>query len=125
MTPWEDMELFRHVLVTDCFVLSWAEHDGSLTFEVEASLWPGHPLYSKPPKTDWTCYRKATLRFPGVRRIEGLRTMAETPSTTDPDDSIDYGSFHGLHLADDGRYHLSGDFGEVTIESDPLVFEIH
>ena len=124
MTTWEDMEPFRHVLVTDCFVLSWAERDGSLVFEVEASLWPCHPLYTKPPKTDWTCYRKATLRFPKVRRIEGLRAMAETPSTTDPDGSVDYGSFHGLHQADDGHYHLSGEFGEVTIESDPLVFEV-
>lgn len=124
MRSWEEMAAFRHVLVTDCFVLSWAQRDGGIVFEILASLWPGHPLYAPPPPADWTCYREATLRFPNAARVDGLRSMAETPCSTDPDGSVDYGSIDSLWQADDGSYRLDGDFGDVTIESEAPTLEV-
>lgn len=123
MLNWPDMREFRHVDLNDTFVLSWAVTDDALVFTVEASLWPGHPLYTTPPKADWTCYRKASLSFPGLTQVEGLCSMAESASTTDPDGSIDYGTIDALQKNDDGSYHVSGDFGKVTIYSDALDFD--
>jgi hypothetical protein len=122
MLNWPDMPEFQHVEITDCFVLSWGETDGDLVFTVEASLWPGHPRYTTPPKTQWTCYRKATLRFPGLKHVEGLLPMPKTQSATDPDGSVDYGTIDSLWREDDDSYRLYGDFGEVTIHSDALEF---
>ncbi|MGF1630271.1 MAG: hypothetical protein ACFCUT_12435 [Kiloniellaceae bacterium] len=124
MLNWTDMPAFRHVDLNDSFVLSWKEDGGTLVFEIEASLWPGHPRYTTPPKTDWTCYRKAALIFPRARRVEGMPPMATAPSTTDPDGTIDYGTIDTLQRHEDGSYLLIGDFGEVTIHSEALTFEI-
>src|SRR3546814_646704 len=124
MLNWPDMEIFRSVSLTDSCVLSWRQVDGSLIFEIEASLWPGHPHYAEPPKSDWTCYRRATLTFPQASLVEGLRSMAEAPSTTDPDGSVDYGTIDTLHRNEDGSYLLTGDFGEITIHSEALTFDI-
>jgi hypothetical protein len=124
MLNWPDMEIFRGVSLTDSCVLSWRQVDGSLIFEIEASLWPGHPRYAEPPKGDWTCYRLAILTFPQASLVEGLRAMAEAPSTTDPDGSVDYGTIDTLLRNEDGSYLLIGDFGEVTIHSGALTFEI-
>lgn len=124
MLNWSDMEIFRSVDLTDSWVLSWRQVDGNLVFEVDASLWPGHPRYAEPPKGDWTCYRSATLTFPRARHVEGLRSMATTQSSTDPDGSVDYGSIDTLCRNEDGSYLLIGDFGEVTIRSDELRFDV-
>ena len=38
MLHWQDMKEFQHVDLIDSCVLSWRQHDGSLVFEIEASL---------------------------------------------------------------------------------------
>jgi len=88
MVDWYDMEEFRGVDLNDSWVLSWEETEDNLVFQIEASLWPGHPKYTEPPKSDWTCYRT-------------------------------------LQRNDDGSFLLCGDFGEVTIESGELVFQVN
>lgn len=124
MVDWWDMEEFQGVDLNDSWVLSWEETEDNLVFQIEASLWPGHPKYRKPPKSDWTCYRKATLSFPQKRRADGLLPMFKVRSNTNPDGSIDYDYIDTLQRNDDGSFLLCGDFAELTIESDELVFHV-
>ena len=124
MVDWFDMEEFQGVDLNDSWVLSWKETEDDLVFQVEASLWPGHPKYAEPPKSDWTCYKKATLSFPLKKRVDGLRPMSEVSYSTDADGSIDYGNIYMLQRNGDGSYRLCGNFGDVIIESDNLIFRL-
>lgn len=118
------MNEFRGVDLEDSSVLSWYDAEHALVFQIEASLWPGHPDYVEPPESDWTCYKKATLSFPAVERVDGLRQMYEVTPTADPDGSIDYGCIDALQRNKDGSYLLCGNFGDVTIECDGLIFRL-
>jgi hypothetical protein len=114
---WRDMQEFVGVDLEDSFVLGW-QHDHAgrrVIFELEASLWPPHPLYETPAQDRHTCYRRGRLVFDDVLRLAGLRTVVEAKSTTDPDGTVDYGNIEGL-CYEDGVYRFSGDIGEVECE---------
>ncbi len=106
--------MFEGVLITDTFVLGWYREADRLVFDVEASLWPGHPAYEPPRPGEWACYKLARIVFDGVRVVEGLSDMERVKSHIDPDGSRDYGSFDEL-VAEPGGYHVAGEFGVVRI----------
>jgi hypothetical protein len=124
MVDWRNMAEIQGVDLNDSWVLSWAETEDELVFQIEASLLPGHVEYTEPREGEWTCYKRATLSFIGKKRADGLRPMAEVSPTTDPDGSVDYGCIDALQRNDDGSYLLCGDFGDVTIESDGLTLHL-
>jgi len=120
---WTQIELFKGIDLNDSFVLSWAHEDDLLHFELEASIWPESEHYSKPENGEYTCYRKATLKFTNVQSINGLIPIESAPSTTDPDGSTDYGNIDTLRQTENG-FKLSGDFGSVDIMGGELRFEV-
>lgn len=120
---WQDLPEFQFVDLTDSCVLSWEQSGGDLVFDVEASLWPGHLHYQAPRPNEWTCYKRARLIFPRAVRVDGLLSMNEATSSTDPDGTVDYDCIDFLEQNDSG-YRLVGEFGEVTIKSDQLRFEV-
>jgi hypothetical protein len=121
---WSKIDIFRGIDLTDSFVLSWSHDGNELTFELEASIWPDSEYYSKPQNGEYTCYRKAALKFTGVQSINGLKSINLVPSTTDPDGSTDYGNIEALSQTETG-FNLSGDFGSVNIVGGELCFEVH
>lgn len=121
---WNQIELFKGIDLNDSFVLSWAHEDNQLSFELEASIWSESKHYSKPQNGEYTCYRKATLKFTKVQSINGLKSIRLVPSTTDPDGSTDYGNIETLSQTESG-FNLSGDFGSVNIIGGELLFEVH
>ncbi len=121
---WSKIDIFRGIDLTDSFVLSWSHDGNELTFELEASIWPDSEYYSKPQNGEYTCYRKAALKFTGVQSINGLKSINLVPSTTDPDGSTDYGNIDALSQTETG-FNLSGDFGSVNIVGGELCFEVH
>jgi len=121
---WSKIDIFRGIDLTDSFVLSWSHDGNELTFELEASIWPDSEYYSKPHNGEYTCYRKAALKFTGVQSINGLKSINLVSSTTDPDGSTDYGNIDALSQTETG-FNLSGDFGSVNIVGGELCFEVH
>jgi hypothetical protein len=121
---WTEIELYKEIDLTDSFVMDWCFESDRLSFELEASIWPGSKYYTEPKAGEFTCYRKATLQFVGVQNVSGLKPKEEVPFSTDPDGTIDYGNIEGLE-AMDGTFSLSGDFGLVNIIGGELRFEIH
>ena len=58
---WKEMEIFKGIDLNDSFVLSWKYINDTLTFDIEASIWPESPFYEKPVGDDYTCYKNAFL----------------------------------------------------------------
>ncbi|CAA0113597.1 Uncharacterised protein [Halioglobus japonicus] len=121
---WNQIELFNGIDLNDSFVLGWTHEDDQLSFELEASIWPASEYYSKPKDGEYTCYRKAALKFTSVKSINGLKPIELVPSTNDPDGSTDYGNIETLCQTENG-FNLSGDFGSVNITGGELQFEVH
>jgi len=121
---WSKVEIFKGVDLNDSFVLDWSHEDDHLSFELEASIWPESLHYSKPKKNEHTCYKRATLRFLGVKEVSGLKPKELVQSTTEPDGLTDYGNIDLLNVSEDS-FILVGDFGSVNIQGGELQFEIH
>lgn len=103
----------------------------SFEFTVDAALTRAHPLHRR---TMWAKIRDALVRdlppyeftptrarilivFPHVRSTKWIkRTMRPN---VDPDGSIDYGSIDEFTVDGDAS-HLSGEWGELEIVSDPV-----
>ena len=123
---WREMGAFDGVDLEDTFVLGWSLNveAGWFGFDVEASLWPGHPAYEPPRPNEWTCYERAVLAFEGVLELHGLPDAADVRTTTDADGSRDYGTFDALWRDDEGRWHVAGDSGEVVVRCDRVGLRI-
>jgi len=121
---WLQIEIFRGIDLNDSFVLNWNYENDQLSFELEASIWPESKYYSMPEKDEYTCYRKATLKFVGVNKVSGLREKESVQTSNDPDGSVDYGNIDALDIAE-GSFFVSGDFGSVKIQGGELQFEVH
>ena len=121
---WTQIELFKGIDLNDSFVLGWAHEYGQLSFELEASIWPDSKYYSKPQNGEYTCYRKAALKFMNVQSLNDLKSIESVSSKTDPDGSTDYGNIETLSQTENG-FDLSGDFGSVNIMGGELRFEVH
>lgn len=115
--------MFDGVLITDTFVLGWHPEADRLVFDVEASLWPGHPDYVPPRPGEWTCYKPARLVFEGVESVFGLPDMASAPRGTDADGSRDFGSLCGL-TSEPGGFMIAGDFGVVRLRATSVRLEV-
>ena len=121
---WTQIELFKGIDLNDSFVLNWANEGDQLCFELEASIWPESDYYFKPKDGEYTCYRKAVLKFVNVKSTSGLKPIESVHSTKDPDGSTDYGNIDTL-CQTEGGFNLSGDFGSVNIMGGELRFEVH
>ncbi|MDP9315974.1 MAG: hypothetical protein M3R24_34820 [Chloroflexota bacterium] len=116
-------DVFYGVMIEDTAVRSWSYHGNQLTFDLEASLWPGNPHYQSPRPDEWTCYKPATLTFVQVASVTGLKDMAEVSPIVDPNGTVDYGTLDSIELAPP-IYRLYGPFGDVTIRATELHFVI-
>lgn len=108
---------FESVDLQDSIVLSWLQRSSSIEVTLEASLLPRHPLYLSPKPGERSCFRRAVLAFRNVREVDGLLQMSEVEPSVDST-GADYDTLHVLGILDD-RYYLEGEFGEVSIVSDP------
>ncbi len=121
---WSQIEIFKGIDLNDSFVLNWSHENDQLSFELDASIWPNSEHYSTPKKDEYTCYRKATLKFVGVKKVSGLNPKATVQSSIGPDGSVDYGNIDELNVESDS-FLIVGDFGSVTIQGGKLRFEVH
>lgn len=120
---WEEMECFKGIDLFDSFVLSWQVTGDSLIILLEASVWPASEHYSEPKSDEYTCYKNFNLEFRGTESISGLKDMSEVTPLEDPDGSKDYGNIEYL-VKYANRFELHGEFGEVSIESGELRFDV-
>jgi hypothetical protein len=120
---WKDLVEFQGIDLNDSFILNWSREEHEIVFSLEASVWPESIYYRAPENNEYTCYRKATLRFSGVSSCVGLLATSEVKPTIDPDGSIDFGNIDTFNQIQDG-FSLTGEFGNVIIICDEMHFEI-
>gem|GEM_PF-385197 len=120
------MQEFAGVDLEDSFILGW-NYDAAVqrvTFELEASLWPGHPFHEPPARWENACYRRALLVFDDIRNIRGLRPVGEAKGTTDPDGRTTYGKIEGFQQENE-TVRFRGEMGDVEIEGSSIRLLIH
>ncbi len=121
---WTEIFLFKGIDLTDSFVLGWRLTPDKLAFALEASIWPQSDFYTTPKPDEYTCYRKATLEFVGIKDVHGLLPIESVGFSRDLDGSIDYGNIDTL-VKLESAWQISCDFGEVRIIGGELRFKVH
>lgn len=108
---------FEHIYLEDSYVLGCEAKNASVEILIEAVIKEKNPLYSQPLPGEAYCYRRMKIKFPRSQRYHLI------PKKMNPiqnlDGSIDWGNIDEFFLADDGKYHLVGEWGEITIVSAP------
>jgi hypothetical protein len=132
LVDYSKLPQFAKYHLEDGFLLDVREDD-CVEFTVEAALTYAHPVYEYyrtlwtkildalvrdlPPYQSTMRWAKILIVFPKARSVRWIkRTMKPT---IDPDGSVDYGSIFCFTVENDTS-HLSGDWGEVEIISDPV-----
>lgn len=119
--PYTALDQLRHVYLEDSYVLGISESEANVDFLLDLVLTEDHPAYAAPRDDEQYCYRRALLRFPNVTRA-AWDTRVVVPAR-DATGSVDYGSIDTF-VVDRRSYRLTGDWGSVTVESDPPVLRM-
>jgi len=122
---WTTISAFDRLDLSESFILSWLADNGDLLFEVDFALAEGHPDYCQPRLGERACFRRGTLRFPNVRSMARLPSMAEVRPAFDATGEIDYGHFDSFVEVASGQFEVSGDFGVLRLESDQPIVAVH
>ncbi|WP_449419289.1 hypothetical protein [Phormidium nigroviride] len=111
-----DFKGFENVYLEDSYVLGIHRSTSELCIHIEAVLTENHSLYTQPLPGEQYCYRRMTIKFlhPHTYNLV-LQNINPIP---DLDGSVDYGNIDDFFSAD-GKYYLRGEWGELTIVSDP------
>lgn len=114
MSRYYEWENFKNIYLEDGFVIGIFESESQVAFTIEMVLTEGHSMYFPPKEDEQYCYKKGKIIFQDVESVKWIyRNMQPF---TDADDSEDYGNIDSFQLSSDG-YRLSGDWGEVIINS--------
>jgi hypothetical protein len=107
---------FENIYLEDSYVLSINANTISIQILLEAVLTENHPLYTPALSGEQYCYRQMTVKFPHPQTYDLV--LNNISPIADPDGSVDYGNIDDFFMADD-KYYLRGEWGELTIVSDP------
>jgi len=114
MSQYYEWENFKDIYLEDSFVLGIDESEKQISFTVEMVLTEKHPLYKPPCEGEQYCYEKGKIVFQDLKSVEWLNRNMQP--FTDADNSEDFGNIDFFASSSAG-YHLSGDWGEVMINS--------
>lgn len=118
---YNNIEGLENIFLEDSYVLDVRENDDSIEFYLDLVITKGHPMYKEPGREVQHCYKKAKIVFPRVLGIQWNEKRFE--KFTDASGEIDYGNIDEF-LFRNGKYYLSGEWGDVEINSKPpkLIF---
>lgn len=108
---------FENIYLEDSYVLS-INAKTSIQILLETVLTENHSLYTQPLPGEQYCYRRMTVNFPHPQTYDLV--LNNISPIADPDGSVDYGNIDEFFSAD-GKYYLRGEWGELTIVSDPPI----
>ena len=119
---WRQLREFADVDLAKSFVLSWHSEGETLVLDIDVYLEADHPFYEKPRPAEKICIRPAVIEFP---YCEALRADAEDGSEViDIAEKLKHGAISDLHVLDDGRYAISGEFGTVLITAERPILRL-
>jgi len=101
-----------NVYLEDSYVLAIEEGVSTLSFTLDLVLLESHPLYEKPTADEQYCYRNARIHFCQTQHVHWHARSALV--STDADGKADLGNVDTF-MKDGPTYHLTGDWGAVSI----------
>ncbi len=113
---WNDN--FSSVYLEDSYVTNIMEEDDNLIFNIEFVLNDKNPLYKKPKNNEQYCYHKGKLIFSGVSHKTWLRKTLN--QFHDVNGEVDFGNIDVLQKTDKKTYNISGDWGNLSLESSSI-----
>ncbi len=122
VTDWRELREFKAVDLTESFVLSWSTDAESLLIDLDLYLCPDHAFYEKPRPAEKACFRPAFLEFPNCSGIASRADTENGQSIPDIAARLGLGAIEGLRRIGEGRYEITGEFGQVEIDAErPLL----
>jgi hypothetical protein len=103
----------KNVYLEDSYVLHITTSTGSVAFELDLVLTPGHPRYHEPPPGDQYCYRRGEVAIECAKSVRWVRRS--THEFRDATGEVDYGSIDAWNLDGDVS-HILGDWGELAVD---------
>jgi hypothetical protein len=122
VTDWRELREFKAVDLTESFVLSWSTDAESLLIDLDLYLCTDHAFYEKPRPAEKACFRPAFLEFPYCSGITSEAATEDGQSVPDTAAGLGLGAIEGLRRIGEGRYEITGEFGQVEIDAErPLI----
>lgn len=122
VTDWRELREFNAVDLTKSFVLSWDTDSESLLIDLDLYLCPDHAFYEEPRPAEKACFRPALLEFPYCSDIKTDGSGKKSQSVTEAAVALGLGAIEGLQRIGEGRYEITGEFGQVEIGAErPLL----
>ncbi len=122
VTDWRELHEFNAIDMSKSYVLSWDTDSESLLIDLDLFLCPNHAFYEKPRPAEKACFRPATLEFPNCSDVVSGADRGIVRSVPDKAATLGHGAIEGLKRIGDGRYEISGKFGQVRIDAErPLL----
>ena len=123
-TPWQDLHEFALVDLAESFVLSWKYDAGRLLIDVDLFLRPDHPLYEEPRPSESACFRPAKIHFPECTGLLSSQSGATDSDISGAASAVGPGKILDLKRTSEGRYQISGEFGEFEILAERPILRI-
>lgn len=115
-----DEACLANVYLEDSYVLAIEESVSTLSFTMDLVLLESHPLYEKPTAGEQYCYRKARIHFCQTQFVLWHKRSALI--SKDADGRADLGNVDTFRI-EGPTYHLTGDWGAVSVSCDTLLVE--
>ena len=124
VTDWREMREFSAVDLTKSFVLSWGTESASLLIDLDLFLCPDHAFYEKPRPAEKACFRPAFLEFPFCSRIKPGADAEGSQPVSEAVEALTHGAIASLRRVADGRYEITGGFGQVEIHAERPILRL-
>lgn len=109
--------------LSDSFILNWKKNDSEFEIELELSIWPESPHYTKPLINEYTCYKKGKLRFLEIKEIKGFVELESVKPNIDPDGSKDWDCIYDLRK-DNGLFKFNTEFTDIEVNCSGFEIEL-
>lgn len=117
VTDWTELREFKAVDLTKSFVLSWDTESESLLIDLDLFLCPKHAFYEEPRPAEKACFRPALLEFPYCSGVSSGGDLPDGQSLAEAAAALSHGAIEGLRRVSEGRYQITGQFGQVEIDA--------
>jgi hypothetical protein len=123
-TDWTRLREFKDVDLTASFVLSWHRDDDALVLDLDLCLTPEHAFFEPPRRTGGACIRPALLEFPHCSRLASDEQVIVNDDIGPFAAKLAHGKINGLRRIGDGRYRISGEFGDVIVDAERPILRL-
>ncbi len=120
MSNYIEWKNFKNIYLEDSYVIDIAEQENAFTFSVEFVLLKSHPLFHPPEPGEAHCYKRGKIIFPNP--IEVVWIEKKMHPIVDITEDVDFGNIDTFNF-DGSNYHLTGDWGNIMIKSDPPLLQ--